>query len=110
MASRARCLYAGMSEDLVRRVGQHKGLLPRENSFASLYHCDRLVYFEVAPNRRAALERERQIKGWSRAKKLDLIAKVNPAWRDLAARWPEIESLEPESGDVAPGGDDDQRG
>ena len=108
MASRSRCMYTGMGEDLVRRVGQHKGLLPPENSFTSLYHCHRLVYFEVAPTRRAALERERQIKSWSRAKKLDLITRLNPGWRDLAARWPEIESLEPEADPIAPRDGDDR--
>ena len=93
VASRSRCLYIGMSGELVQRVGQHKGLVPRENGFTSLYHVNRLVYYEVAPNRQAALAREKQLKRWTRARKKALIASVNPEWRDLAARWPDIDPL-----------------
>ena len=90
-SSWSRCLYIGMSGDLVRRIGQHKGLLPRDNGFTSLYRAHRLVYFEPAPSRRAALTREREIKAWRREKKRALIQRFNPRWLDLAAKWPTIE-------------------
>ena len=55
--------------------------------FTAEYLVNRLVYFEDTPNSRAAVQRERQIKGWSRAKKVRLIESVNLDWRDLAADW-----------------------
>ena len=93
-SSWSRCLYTGMSGDLVRRIGQHKGLVPRDKGFTALYRAHRLVYFEGAPSRHAALVREREIKSWRREKKLALISRFNPRWLDLAAKWPTIERPE----------------
>jgi putative endonuclease len=66
-------------------VYEHKmGLVP---GFTSLYRINRLVYFEQSPNSRAAIEREKQIKGWSRKKKISLIEEANVGWLDLSADW-----------------------
>jgi putative endonuclease len=93
MSSLSRCLYIGVTNDLVRRVGQHRGLLPRDracDSFTRRYNTRRLVFLEMTTYVRAAIAREKQLKSWSRERKLKLIQKLNPAWDDLAARWPEI--------------------
>ena len=77
-----RTLYVGVTSDLMRRVYQHRNrLIP---GFTSQYHVTRLAYFEETPDVRSAIEREKQIKGWTRAKKVALIESVNPEWKDLA--------------------------
>jgi putative endonuclease len=82
MANRARTLYVGATSNLARRVRQHKsGLIP---GFTSRYGLNRLVYFEVTSDVLAALQREKQIKGWLRPKKVALIESVNPHWDDLS--------------------------
>ena len=91
MSSWSRCLYIGVTGDLVRRVGQHKGLLPYEPGFPRRYRVSRLVYFESTGEVHAALAREKQLKGWLRSRKLALIAGMNPQWNDMAAAWPHIE-------------------
>ena len=78
----------GVTSDLLRRVYEHKlGLIP---GFTSAYQINRLVYFEQSPNSRAAIEREKQIKGWSRKKKIRLIEGTNVGWLDLSADWYEM--------------------
>jgi putative endonuclease len=85
LASHSRVLYAGVTRDLTRRIYQHRlGQIP---GFTQRYHVTRLVYFEETPSARAAFEREHQIKGWSRAKKIQLIESVNAGWLDLAQDW-----------------------
>jgi len=85
MSSLTRVLYTGSTTDLRRRVYQHRhGLIP---GFTREYSITRLVYFESTNQVRGALERERQIKGWRREKKLKLIESVNAGWLDLAADW-----------------------
>ena len=85
MSNQAKCLYTGMTGDLHRRVYQHKKkLLP---GFSSRYNFHLLVFFESTSDARVALNREKQIKGWSRRKKLELIRGSNPAWEDLAKDW-----------------------
>ena len=74
-------LYTGVTSDLVRRVGEHR--LGVRDGFAKKYGCKRLVYFEAHAEMRAAIAREKQIKGGSRARKLALIEGLNPDWRDL---------------------------
>lgn len=82
MASYRRVLYTGMTNNLERRVYEHKrNLLP---GFTSKYRVNRLVYFEETPDVRAAIEREKQIKGWLRSKKIALIESANPDWHDLS--------------------------
>jgi putative endonuclease len=85
MASKSRTLYTGVTSNLVRRVLQHRGkLLP---GFTSRYNINRLVYFEVSGEIPAAIAREKQIKSWSRKKKIALIESVNRDWKDLSAAW-----------------------
>ena len=85
LASRSRVLYTGVTRDLIRRIHQHRlGLVP---GFTQQYHVNRLVYFEETPTARSAFDRERQIKGWSREKKLRLIDSTNAGWLDLAVDW-----------------------
>ena len=74
-------LYTGVTGDLKARVHQHREkLIP---GFTARYHVSRLVYYQVADSPSAAIAREKQIKAGSRQKKIDLINRVNPGWRDL---------------------------
>src|SRR5687767_9572681 len=75
LTSRSRVLYTGVTRDLLRRVHQHK--LGEIAGFTRRYHVTRLVYFEETGSARAAFERERMIKGWSRAKKIQLVESAN---------------------------------
>jgi putative endonuclease len=85
LASWSRVLYTGVTRDLLRRVHQHRlGQIP---GFTQSYHVTRLVYFEETPSARSAFDRERQIKGWSREKKIRLIESTNAGWLDLAKDW-----------------------
>ncbi len=87
LASRSRnlYLYTGVTNDLRRRVLEHKqGLLA---GFTKKYRIHRLVYFESFNDVREALGREKQIKAWRREKRVALIKSGNPAWDDLAADW-----------------------
>ena len=82
LASRSRILYTGVTRHLLDRVKQHRdGVVP---GFASRYRIHRLVYFEAFGNPRAAIAREKEIKGWNRAKKIALIESRNPTWEGLA--------------------------
>jgi putative endonuclease len=82
LASRSRTLYVEVTRDLVRRMYQHRQQLPP--AFTARYAVTRLVYYEHTNDIRAAVRREKQIKGWKRARKLELIESLNPAWEDLA--------------------------
>jgi putative endonuclease len=85
LASRTKRLYIGVTNNLGARVRQHKR---REvEGFTSRYNIDRLVYYEETGDVWAALNREKQLKGWMRARKLDLVYEMNPEWLDLAADW-----------------------
>ena len=75
-------LYTGVTKDLFRRMYEHRNHLDKK-SFTSKYNVTRLVYFEKTSDVRAAIEREKQIKSWSRSKKTDLIFRVNPHGVDL---------------------------
>ena len=74
-------LYTGVSNNLARRVYEHKNGLG--GIFTKKYNVDKLVYYEVGDNIHSAIAREKQIKGGSRKKKIDLIKSVNPEWKDL---------------------------
>ncbi len=91
MTNIARTLYVGMTNSLIRRVLQHKQ--KTTPGFTSKYGLTRLVYFEQYDDVFAAIGREKQIKGWLRAKKLALIEEMNPEWRDLSAEWHEGVSI-----------------
>ena len=75
-------LYTGVTNDLVRRVYEHRHHLAKE-SFTAQYNIGKLVYFEVTTSVDAALEREKQIKGWNRKRKNKLVESKNPDWIDL---------------------------
>ena len=75
-------LYTGVTRDLIRRVYEHKNHFDKD-SFTSKYNVTRLVYFEETNDVRSAIEREKQIKSWSRKRKTDLIFEKNPHWVDL---------------------------
>jgi putative endonuclease len=80
-ASNKRVLYVGMTNDLVHRIAQHKQhLIP---GFTKRYNVDQLVYFEHTHDARAAIEREKELKSWVRAKKVALVESMNPGWKDL---------------------------
>ena len=74
-------LYVGVTNDLIRRVSEHKSKLIK--GFTSKYDVDKLVYYEVYDNSYNAISREKQIKGGSRNKKIELIEKDNKNWNDL---------------------------
>ena len=75
-------LYTGITNDLVRRVYEHKHHLDK-GSYTDRYNIELLVYFESTSDVTAAIEREKQIKGWNRKRKDKLIASKNPNWEDL---------------------------
>jgi len=80
MTNKSKTLYTGVTNDLERRVYEHKQkLVP---GFTSRYNITMLVYFEMTTDAKAAISREKQIKGWLRSKKIDLIESVNPDWKD----------------------------
>lgn len=82
MASISRVLYVGMTNNLARRVEEHKeGLI---EGFTKKYNVKKLICFETFNRPRDAIVREKEVKGWLRAKKIELIEWVNPSWRDLA--------------------------
>ena len=87
MASKSHVLYVGLTNDLQRRVEQHKQKLVE--GFTARYNITRLVYYEVTNDVHVALAREKEIKGWRRSKKVALIESVNPTWRDLSDDWHE---------------------
>jgi putative endonuclease len=80
LSSRSRHLYVGITNNLAIRLAQHR---ESDHGFTNRYRIDRLVYFESGNDPWAAIRREKQIKGYSRAKKLQLITSMNPAWNDL---------------------------
>ena len=83
LASRSRTLYTGVTNSLARRIIEHRqGGVP---GFTSRYRIFRLVHFEVFGDIRAAIKREKEIKGWLRKKKIELIERDNPTWEDLAS-------------------------
>jgi len=85
LTNKSRTLYTGVTNELKRRVYQHKHkLVP---GFTLKYNINRLVFFEMTADVRAAISREKQIKGWIRRKKIALIESVNPSWQDLSAAW-----------------------
>ena len=85
LTNRSGTLYTGFTGDLVKRVWELKNhVVP---GFTSRYKIDRLVYWEDTQEVYSAKEREKQIKAWTRAKRIALINGINPKWLDLAADW-----------------------
>jgi putative endonuclease len=85
LGDRSRSLYVGLTNNLRRRVGEHREHRP--GSYTGRYNIDRLVYFERFQYVRSAIAREKELKDWDRALKVALIEKVNATWEDLAADW-----------------------
>ena len=85
MTNRSGTLYIGVSNDLVRRVHEHKTKCIE--GFTAKYNLTQLVYYEAGSDIREALAREKQLKGWRRSKKLALINSSNPKWNDLSDAW-----------------------
>jgi putative endonuclease len=75
-----------MTNSILRRIFEHK--TKATEGFTSKYKLDRLVYWERYTSVHRAIAREKQIKGWLRIKKIQLIVEMNPTWKDLAADWP----------------------
>ena len=85
MSNRHKTLYIGVTNDLERRVYEHKnGLTP---GFTKRYNINRLVLVEGTSDVNEAISREKQLKGWVRRRKIELIEAANPKWDDLAAEW-----------------------
>ena len=80
-----RVIYTGVTNDLERRVWEHKN--EKSNSFTSRYLCNKLVYYEDYQYVTDAIAREKQIKSGPRKQKIELINSVNPNWEDLSVGW-----------------------
>ena len=85
MTNRSKTLYTGITNNLERRVFEHKSKLL--SGFTRRYRISKLIYFEEFSDVRSAIMREKEIKGWVRAKKNKLINSMNPTWDDLAKDW-----------------------
>jgi putative endonuclease len=85
MTNKSRMLYTGVTNDLMRRVYEHKNKLIK--GFTSKYKIQYLVYYETTSSIDSAIAREKQIKGWLRAKKIAWIEPINPEWKDLSEEW-----------------------
>ncbi len=75
-------MYIGVTNDLARRIYEHKNKLAE--GFTKRYNVNKLVYFETTRDVRAAIEREKQLKGWIRKRKDALVESENPEWKDLS--------------------------
>ena len=85
ISNRSRTLYAGVTNNLERRIAEHKQkLIP---GFSRKYNLSSLVYYEDTQDVLSAIAREKQIKGWLRSKKIALIESTNPEWNDLSTKW-----------------------
>lgn len=85
IASRSRTLYIGVTNNLERRMSEHRR--KAGSRFAAKYNITRLVYYERFDDIRDALAREKRLKKWRREKKVRLIEGENPDWKDLSADW-----------------------
>ena len=85
LSNTSKMLYTGMTNDLLRRVFEHKQ--KQVDGFTKKYNLHQLVYYEMTDDVGYAIKREKQIKGWSRKKKIKLITSINPKWEDLARDW-----------------------
>jgi putative endonuclease len=84
-ASRSRTLYIGVTSNIEHRISEHRE--KKHQGFSATYNCNRLVWLERFTNPTTAIAREKQLKGWTRAKKIALIEQTNPSWQDLSEGW-----------------------
>ena len=92
MASRSRTLYIGVTGNLQKRVFEHKW--KEHDGFTARYNCDRLVWFESHEHVQRAITREKELKGWRRARKIALIETVHAAWAGLSRDWYDYEPVD----------------
>jgi putative endonuclease len=85
MTNKSKTLYIGVTDNLERRVYEHKNKLIE--GFTKRYNITKLAYYEMTYDVQSAIEREKQIKGWLRRKKIALIEAMNPRWVDLSGEW-----------------------
>ena len=85
LASRSHNFYVGVTNNLVRRIRQHRER--EQEGFTSRYNINRLVWYQVFGDVHAAIAKEKQIKRWRREKKIRLIEGLNPTWQDLSEEW-----------------------
>lgn len=85
VASRSRTIYVGVTGDLFGQLSQHRAA--EKAGFTWRYRCFRLVWYERYISPSVAIAREKQLKGWTRAKKIALIERGNPTWEDLSEDW-----------------------
>ena len=78
-------MYIGVTNNLERRIYEHKSKLIA--GFTKKYNVNKLVYFEHTEDPSSAISREKQLKGWNRKRKNDLIIATNPGWKDLSDEW-----------------------
>jgi len=78
-------MYVGVTSNLERRIYEHKNKLV--NGFTKMYNVHKLVYYEYTTDVRSAIAREKQIKGWTRKRKNELVQEMNPTWNDLSDIW-----------------------
>jgi len=98
MTNRSKTLYVGVTGNLMSRVRRHKE--GTGSAFTAKYKLDRLVYFERFQDVHNAIEREKQIKGWLRIKKIALIVSVNPSWKDLSEEWYRRHQYKPQTPNI----------
>ena len=87
-ANRSKTLYIGVASDLVRRIWEHKNKVVK--GFTEQYNINNLVYVEQTNSANDAIAREKQLKGWLRKKKVELIESVNPRWEDLSVGFDKL--------------------
>ncbi len=85
MTNGVRTLYIGVTNDLMRRVFEHKEKVAE--GFTKKYNITMLAYYEIASDVQAAIAREKQLKSWRRSKKIALIESSNPRWKDFSLEW-----------------------
>ena len=85
MSSRSRVLYIGVTNSVTTRASQHRAR--KQGGFTAQHRCTDLVFYEIYVSPSSAIAREKQLKGWARAKKIALIEGTNPTWRDLSKDW-----------------------
>jgi putative endonuclease len=85
LTNRSKTLYTGFTSNLEQRIWQHKNHV--FGGFTDRYDIDTLVYYETYSTVQRAIAREKEIKGWTRARKMQLIVSENPGWRDLSEDW-----------------------